>query len=197
MHLVLKQLAVAGALGLAGCATSPGIEVTRFHLGQPIPADTIVLQPVPGGDPGGLEFRAQAAVVAGDLASVGFRPAGGRGPSGYIGVLGVSQSSQAGPPKQSPFSIGIGGFTGGSGGGVGGGVQVPVGRPRSNVILTNTLSLQIRRRSEGTMVWEGRAVEQAPEGSASLPAAVPRLSAALIRGFPGVSGRTVFIKPAR
>jgi hypothetical protein len=75
---------------------------------------------------------------------------------------------------------------------------VPVGNARSNVVLTNMLALQIRRRSENTMIWEGRAIEQAPSGSqATLTAAVPRLSAALLKEFPGLSGQTVRVKPTR
>jgi hypothetical protein len=198
MRLGMKQVALAAALAVAGCASNPGIEVTRFHLGQPIPSDTIELQPGPGGDPAGLEFRSQAAIVAADLDRHGLHPAERRGSSGYIGILNVSQSSQVGPPRQSPFSVGIGGFTGGSNVGIGGSVQVPVGNARSNVVLTNMLALQIRRRSENTMIWEGRAIEQAPSGSqATLTAAVPRLSAALLKEFPGLSGQTVRVKPTR
>ena len=198
MRLNLKHLALAATLAVAGCASNPGIEVTRFHLGQPIPSDTIELQPGPGGDANGLEFRSQAAIVAADLNNVGLHPAEGRGTSGYIGILNVGQSSQVGPPRQSPFSVGIGGFTGGSNGGIGGSVQVPIGNARSSVVLTNMLALQIRRRSENTMVWEGRAIEQAPSGSgATLTAAVPRLSRALLKDFPGPSGQTVRVKPAQ
>ena len=198
MRIGLKHMALAAAFAVAGCATNPGIEVTRFHLSQPIPADSIELQPGPGVDAGSLEFRSHAAIVAGDLAVHGLRVPEKSGVSGYIGVMRAEQTMQAGRPKQSPFSIGIGGFTGGTNVGMGGGVQVPVGSTGSSLIRFNTLALQIRRRSENTMIWEGRATLEMPSGSqASLTSAMPDLSRAMLKDFPGPSGTTVQVKPAR
>jgi hypothetical protein len=188
----------AAAMALAGCATNSGIDVTRFHLNQPIPSDSIELQPAPGVDPNGLEFRNNAAVVAADLAANGFRQPERPGVSGYIGVLRVEQSSQFRQGNSSRATIGIGGATGGSNLRVGGNVQVPVGGGGGNTVLVNTLSLQMRRRSENTTVWEGRAVEQVPRNAqGSLSASVPRLSRALFQNFPGPSGQTVRVQPTR
>ena len=198
MRIGLKHMALAAAFAVAGCATNPGVEVTRFHLNQPIPADSIELQPSPGIDGRSLEFRSQAAIVAADLAAHGLGAPARPGMSGYIGVMRVEQTSQIGQAKPSPFSIGIGGFTGGSNVGVGGGVQVPVWRSRGNVIRVNSLALQIRRRSENTVIWEGRAIEEMPAGAeAGVTAALPGLSRALLKDFPGPSGQTVRVKPTR
>ena len=194
--LAVATLALAALL--AGCATPPATEVTRFHLGQPIPSDTIVLVPAPGGDANSLEFRSQAAIVARDLDTVGLHPASG-GSTGYVGTLRIEQSTRIGPPKASPFSIGIGGGTGGFGGGVGGGITVPVGAARTGDVRTNVLALQIRRRSDASMIWEGRAVQDiaADAPASALTAALPALSKALFSGFPGPSGATVKVKTAK
>ena len=179
---------------IAGCVAQPGTDVTRFHLGQPIPSDSITLIPVAGGDANSLEFRSQAAIVGRDLDAVGLHPATSA-TSAYVGTLRIEQSTRVGPPKSSPFQIGIGGSTGG----FGGGVSVPVGGPRTNEVRTNLLSLQIRRRSDASMVWEGRAVQDIPADApaSALTAALPALSKALLSDFPGPSGQTVKVKTAK
>lgn len=198
MRGVGGTMALVAVLALAGCATNSGIDVTRFHLNQPIPADSIELQPAPGVDANSLEFRNHAAVVAGDLAVHGFRQPERPGMSGYIGVLRVEQTSQFRQGNSSRATVGIGGATGGSNLRVGGSMQVPVGGNRDNMVLVNSLSLQMRRRSENTTVWEGRAVEQvAGNAQGTLTASVPRLSRALFQNFPGPSGQTVRVQPAK
>lgn len=191
----LPLAALATALAIAGCATSPGTEVTRFHLGQPIPSDTIQLVPSNGMDARSLEFRTYAAAVANDLNAVGLHPADNDGRSAYIGVLKIEQTSREAGPRRSPFSIGIGGGSGG----IGGAVSMPVGKARANEVRVNSLSLQIRRRSDNTMVWEGRAVQEiaADAPASALPAAVPGLSKALLTGFPGPNGQTVKVKAVK
>ena len=55
---------------------------------------------------------------------------------------------------------------------------------------------QLRRRSDDSVVWEGRAqtesVGQAPETQPGYTAR--RLASALFRGFPGESGITITVK---
>ena len=57
------------AAALAGCSTTMGgsapVDVTRYHLSQPIPAGTVAVQPVPGGAAGP---EAQLAALADDIA---------------------------------------------------------------------------------------------------------------------------------
>jgi hypothetical protein len=192
-------LALATALALAACTTTPTAEVTRFHLGQPTPSDTIQVVPSPDQVPPGtampLEFRSHAAIVARDLAAQGFRPVE-TGPSAYVAILSVRQTTRTGIPRQSPFSIGIGGGTSSGNVGIGGGVTVPVGGPRNGDVRVNEVDVRIRRQSDGTAFWEGRAIQQigASETGSSLSAAVPALSGALFRDFPGISGQTVIVK---
>ena len=194
----LRLTALAAAFALAACSTTPTAEVTRFHLGQPMPSDTIRVIPAAGSGPAdaplSLEFRTFAGIVAQDLARHGFRPVE-TGPTAYVAVLDVRQTTQAGIPKASPFQIGIGAGSFGGNVGVGGSVNVPVGAPRNTDVRVNALDVRIRRQSDNTAIWEGRAVQQiaASAQGSTLPAAVPALSGALFKEFPGISGRTVIV----
>ena len=98
--------------------------------------------------------------------------------------------------RRSGLTIGLGAGSFGYHGGVGGGVSVPVGGRRPDEIAATRLVVQIKRRSEATVIWDGRAETAAPAGSpAAQPAdTVRRLAAALFQGFPGVSGRTVTVR---
>jgi len=55
-----------------------------------------------------------------------------------------------------------------------------------------TLDTKIKRRSDGSMFWEGKAVSAAPAPDRA--AAVERLAEALFRDFPGESGRTITLR---
>jgi len=191
--LLAALAALAVAALVAGCATAPVAEVTRFNIGQPIPAGTITVEAKQQAQAASLEFRTHAAAVAEALAGVGFATAGDDKSSTYIAVLEVTQAARQGPPRPAPLPIGIGGggFTGGVG--LGGGVSVPVGKAPDSTIRTTTLDLRIRRRADGSTLWEGRAVQDLPAG-ANPAAAVAKLAKALLAGFPGKSGETIAVK---
>ena len=181
--------AIVFAAALSGCATSQRIaEVTRFHLNQPIPGDTIVLRPAGSADPNGLEFRTYADAVVQELAAAGFRQAPPGARPAYEATLGVEQTNvPSARDNRSRVSFGFG-FGGGgyrSGGGIGVGTTVPVGDKRPGYVQVNQLSLQIRRVSDASVVWEGRANEMITERNrqGGLGAAVPVLAHALLAGF--------------
>lgn len=196
-------LIALAATGLAGCettATNAPVQVTRFHLGAPLERGTLTVEPAPGGAPGSLEFQTYAAAVQSQLLNQGFT-APATGNSGqYVAVLGVNRDTREGPPRRSPFTIGIGGggYSGGYGGGVGlgGGVSFPIGKARSRAIIGTEMSVQIRRRSDNTVIWEGRAQTQADERAPAAQAdqAAGKLAHALFLGFPGESGRSITVK---
>lgn len=190
-------LGLVACLTIAGCASTPTAEVTRFHLGGPIPSDTIRVIDMaesPTNATLSLEFRSQAAIVAQDLAKAGFRLQD-EGPTAYVAIMNVQQTTRAGSMQGSPVRIGIGGgsFSGNSG--ISGGVSMPVGQPRSNDLRVNMLSVRIRRQSDKTAVWEGRAIQEIParDQGSSLSAAVPVLSRVLFANFPGESGVVVTV----
>jgi hypothetical protein len=187
-------VAIIGTLALAGCITGPTTQVTRFHLNQPIAPGQISVEPMMGSDRGGPEFQTYADIVGAQLARAGFTEAPGLAKSEQVAVIQVDRAFFDGPPRSS-FSIGIGagsyGWHGGGGGSVG---TTFVGKPTQYV--STRLIVQIKRRSDATTIWEGRAETSARFGTAeSQPtAAVERLASAMFQGFPGVSGRTITVK---
>lgn len=196
-------LALATAsVALAGCATNTvrPVEVTRFHLGAPLERGTLIIQPAPGGDASSLEFRTYAAAVEREALRNGFGTPAAGGTAQYLGVVGFTRTVREGPPRSSGVSIGLGGgsYGGGYGGGVGvgGGVSFPIGKRRYRELVTTDLSVQIRRRADATVIWEGHAVNTADGAAidAQPDAAAAKLAGALFRGFPGESGRTITVR---
>lgn len=188
---------VSATLLLAACATSGGIEVTRFHLNQPVPRASVAVVATDPVIAQSLEFRTYAAAVASELARVGFDTAVAPGSATYLAAVSITQQSHA-VQRPSPFRIGfgLGGFGGGYGGGtaVGGGVGVsaPVGKGRIDETKFNTLSIKLKRRADESLVWEGTATDltSGRDPNGSLSAAVPALAHAMLADFPGRSGVT-------
>ncbi|URW76040.1 DUF4136 domain-containing protein [Sphingomonas donggukensis] len=205
--MTMRTAITALALGCAaaGCATTGGVDragtdVTRYHLGAPIPAGSVATEPMAmSGAVTSPEYRLYADAVAAELGRMGFAPTG-TGTSQYIAAVSFQRTSRGTvrtPPK---FSIGIGGggFSGGRGGGgvgLGGGLSTGFGS-KTKDILVSELAVQLRRRSDGTVVWEGRAQRQFLSGDrGSQPVdTAGRLANALFKGFPGESGITISVK---
>ncbi|MES2337295.1 MAG: DUF4136 domain-containing protein [Pseudomonadota bacterium] len=204
MTIRTPALALASALALAACATTGGAgggptEVSRLHLGDPIAPGTVTVEPITGGGGAGLEYQLYADATAAELSRIGFSPAAAGTTSQYVAAVGFLRTSRGvirTPPK---FSIGIGGgsFGGGRGGGVGlgGGVSTGFGS-KTRELLMSELTVQLRRRSDGTIVWEGRAQRPGMSGQPDSQPAVTagRLANALFRGFPGESGITTTVR---
>lgn len=198
---MIKQILLPSflALSLAGCATAvPPVEVTRFHVGNPAQSGTLAVEEMAANPDAGLEFRTYAAAVEQELQRAGFSapPAGAR--SDYVASVGFRRSFRpTGYGNDGrPVSVGVGGAVGSGGySGLGLGIGINLsGRPKD--MVTAELQVQIRRRSDSTTIWEGRALTQAREGT---PAAQPgiaaqKLASALIGGYPGESGRTITVK---
>lgn len=201
-------LAAAMAASLGGCATTASrpVEVTRFHLGAPLETGTLTVEPLPGGQPASLEFKTYAAAVQTEALAHGFTvPATTGAPGQYLALVGFTRDTRQAPPRGggSGVSIGLGGETGGGyrrggGGGVGlgGSFSFPIGKPKYRTVVLTDLSVQIRRRSDATVIWEGHAQTSAPGEAPEAQAgeAAAKLSHALFQGFPGESGRTVTVK---
>ncbi|MGR6329388.1 DUF4136 domain-containing protein [Sphingomonas sp. XXL09] len=188
----------AVAAALAGCATTqplPPTEVIRYHLDRPIARGTIAVQPLDASN-ASIEFKTYAAAVEGELLKAGYSlPAQGARPD-YVATVNFTRTTQEGPPRPSPFSIGIGGgsFSGGRRGGVGlgGGIGFPIGKSRPTNLLVAELAVTIKDARDQSPVWEGRA-----QGISDIKRAdeqAPRLAHALFTGFPGESGRTIEVR---
>ncbi len=189
---------VSAALLLAACATGGGIEVTRFHLNQPVPRASVAVVATDPVVAQSLEFRTYAAAVASEMARIGFDTAVAPGSATYLAAVSVTQQSHA-VQRPSPFRIGVGlgGFGGGGYGGgtaVGGGlgVSAPVGKGRIDETRFNTLSIKLKRRADESLIWEGTATDltSGRDPNSSLSAAVPALAHAMLADFPGRSGVT-------
>lgn len=199
----LARWSALGALALlAACATPrPDTRVTRFHLNQPIAPGQIAIEPRDPRQVGGLEFAANAGVVAAELTRLGFRVAPGVATSELVAVVDVTRTTRESGVEPPPVSVGlgVGGGTGGfrrSGVGLGGGISFPVGKAKSRYVTMTEMKVLLKRRSDGTAIWEGTAQQAARSDAATADAttAVRALAAALFQGFPGESGRTVTVK---
>ena len=193
----LAALAAAGILVTGCAATTPPVDVTRFHNAQVVPI-------VPGtveinasiADPGDsreLEYGTYSAAILRELQRLGFTdPFGDAESSEYVVRYTIDRAVLTAAGSRSPVSVGVGGSTGSYGSGLGLGIGINLGgRPKDRIVTE--LSVRISRRDNASVVWEGRASVEAKQGS---PAAQPglaasKLAAALFKDFPGVSGTTI------
>jgi hypothetical protein len=199
--IFLRGCLLIATASIAACTTSGGVqrgvEVTSFHLGQAVARGPIAIEGFDPADENSLEFRTYAAAVERQLTRLGWTVVRTVGQSEQVAMVDVSQGSREHLAPHSPVSVGVGGGTGGwHGGGVGGGVSFGLGGGGSREVITNLLEVRIKRRSDGTIFWEGRASSEARPNSAEAhpAAAVERLAEALFRGFPGNSGETIRVQ---
>lgn len=197
MRIIKAAPALIGGIMLASCAAqTPVSQVTRFHLGQPIARGQIAVETRDPAEAKSLEFENYAASIARELRAHGFTIVPGLPQSELVAVIDVQRSTRQTGPTRSAFTIGLGGGTFGGGVGVGGGVSFPMGKKTTPEATRTELFVQIKRRSEGSVIWEGRAQMEARNGTpyVSSAAAVDKLATAVFKDFPGESGRTITVK---
>jgi hypothetical protein len=132
--------------------------------------------------------------VSRELAGLNFTPVTDPQPSAYVVDVAFTRTG-AGQVRQGPrFSLGLGGGTGGWGSGVGGGVSTGFGGGARQLVTTE-LTVKLRRRAEGSVVWEGaaRTTGTLPRSPDESLAQADRLANALFRDFPGQSGFTTTV----
>lgn len=200
-HGPIASLALA-AVALTGCATTsnlPPTEVLRYHLGADVSRGTIAIAPPADASPATIEYQTYADAVRAQLFRLGYTDPTPGAPAQFTAYVTFDTQTQEGPPRRSPFSIGLGGgsFSGNRGGGVGlgGGVSFPVGGGgRGRQVLLTELSVAIRAGQ--TPIWEGHAHTAADLRSptSATPAQAAKLANALFVGFPGESGRTITVR---
>ena len=182
---VLLALAVSAcAAGGGGGTAGAGIEVARFHLGEPtIARAQIAIEPFDRADANRADYPAYAASVAREVTRLGWTVMASSGQSEQIALIDVEQGSRDAIAALTAARIGRG--------------VAPTSQAGSSADVTATLlEVAIRRRSDATVFWEGRAVTEAKSdsGAAQSSAAVDRLATALFRDFPGESGRTIRVR---
>ncbi len=192
---IMRMPAFAALVLVAACATPSqrGTEVTRFHIGQIIPAQAINMEPADPAQENSLEFRQYEIVVAQQLESIGFTQAALE-EAEMIAVVGVERTTREEAAQRSPFSIGIGGGTSGRSTGVGLGTSFGIGGSPGGEVIVTRLSVALKRRSEGTVMWEGTATRATEPGAENPVAIVEALAAALFQDFPGESGQTITVE---
>ena len=194
MHRIAATALAVAALGLGGCTVGPGrlgpVDVTRYHLGTPIAQGTVATEPLSSTDMISPEYQTYASAVAAELARMGFAPAGQGTESEYIAGVSFARAARGVLQERSPVRVGVGGGSGG----LGGGLSFGIGGGRRDVSVSE-LWVQLRRRDDNTVIWEGRAQTEALEGSDGAQPIVgaDRLAKALFRGFPGESGVTITV----
>lgn len=189
----LKSVALMSLLAAAGCATDRAggggarageAEVARFHLGETtIARSQIAIEAFDRADANRPEFPRYAAAVARELTRLGWTVVNTAGQSEQIALIDVEQGSREAIAALSAARIGRGLAA-----------TAPAGSAAG--VTATLLEVGIRRRSDATVFWEGRAVAEARTGSAEAASAasVERLATALFRDFPGESGRTIRIR---
>ncbi|PSJ41790.1 DUF4136 domain-containing protein [Allosphingosinicella deserti] len=187
----LRGGAILLALAVSACASRgsdrpvpDGVDVARFHLGQATIAKAqIAIEPFDRADASRPEYPAVAAAVARELTRLGWTVAPAGGTSEQIALIDVEQGSRESIAALTAARIGRG-------------IAPPAASGSSAGMTATLLEVGLRRRSDATVFWEGRAVAEAQAGSAEAApvAAVGRLAPALFQDFPGESGRTIRIR---
>jgi hypothetical protein len=194
-------ITAAAALLLAGCATPTGpVEVTRFNRaaeGQSYGKGSFTVAMADSAKSGELALSPYLAAVRQEMQRAGYTDDTNKGQ--IVAEVGVYSETLAPGTSRSPVSVGVGGQTGGgyrSGVGVGVGLDITnlINKPKPRV--ATTLSVRLLNRSDQSVIWEGKASQEA---SAGTPAAQPgiaaaKLASALFSGFPGKSGETISVK---
>lgn len=206
-----KAILVAAAfatLSLSACVVPTGpVEVTRFNKvaeGVSYGAGTYVIEladadddaPADGlaeRDADALFLSPYSAAVRREMQRVGYKAKTGTD-ADYVTQIRVKINNKI-ISGRSPVSVGVGGGTGGYRSGVGVGLGINLGGgPKARVVTS--LAVRIRKKSDNSVVWEGKAVQEAGKGT---PAAQPgiaasKLAEALFSNFPGENGETITVK---
>lgn len=187
---------LAAAL-LSGCVVPVGpIEVTRFHAPDTsaLGRGTIMIEAAPGADADSLELKSYQSAVAQQLQRMGYAEASA-GAGDQVAQVKFTRTRMQPERSRSPVSVGLGGSTGSYGSGVGLGIGLNLSGPPPAMVTTQ-LSVSIRQRAGGRVLWEGRAMftVSAKSPLADTALAAPKMAEALFRGFPGNSGETIEIK---
>ena len=182
--------ALAALASLAACTTSEsagggrgGVDIARFHLGEPIARAQIAIEPFDKADANRPEYPAYAAAVSRQLSRLGWTVVTATRQTEQIALIDLEQGSRDAVAALTAARIGRG-------------VSAAPPSGASADVTATLLEVAIRRRSDATVFWEGRAVAEAASGSpeAARTTVVENLAEALFRDFPGESGRTIRVR---
>ena len=212
--VTVSRAALVGAiLTMAACATDGGggapltergrAQVTRFFLAPQIARAAVFVEPLDTRDAGGPRFATIRGAVEDNLRAAGFTVVPARDAAELVAVVGLTRAVRPvlAESRGSGASVGFGAGGGGGRGGVGGGLGIsfPLGkRKASGDVAVDTMTISLRRRSDATVEWEGRAVGEARTAASGDPADRSFfLAKALLSDFPGRTGVTETYPPRR
>ncbi len=187
-------------LALAACATGRSaepIEVTRFVAPQAraqLGDARLMVETAPGSPEQGLALEPYKEAVARELAAFGYVE-NARPSADQIASVSVERTELDRNGRRSPVTGSIGGSPSRYGNSVGVGVGINLGGGSGRTVVTR-MSVFLRDKTSGEVLWEGRARLVAPaksELAQSGPAAYA-LANALFTGFPGNSGETIEVE---
>ncbi|MBL4792718.1 DUF4136 domain-containing protein [Citromicrobium bathyomarinum] len=187
-------------LALSACATprpAGPIEVTRFvdtDASAQLGNARLFVETAPGSGEQGLALTPYKNAVARELAAYGYVD-DTRASARQTASVSVERSTLEDLDRRGPVSVGAGGSTGSYGSGVGLGLGINLGGGSDDRVVTR-MEVRIRDSQSGRVLWEGRALLDAPEGSplAQNQPAADALAEALFRGFPGNNGETIEVE---
>ncbi|QIG81406.1 DUF4136 domain-containing protein [Stakelama tenebrarum] len=195
----LATLAIALAALATGACTTSGmnrlqpVDATRYHLGTPIPQGTVTIEPLSSTQEISVDYRRYADAVAAQLQSLGYTPVPDGSESDYVAGIAFRRADAGVLRERSPVTIGLGGGTSSGNVGLGGGASIGLGGKDRHIIISE-LSVHLRRRGDGTTVWEGRAQTRSLDEVPETQPSPDRLAGALFKGFPGESGITITVE---
>ncbi|HWH17356.1 MAG TPA: DUF4136 domain-containing protein [Allosphingosinicella sp.] len=178
-----RACALALAATLSACATLTGgpaaspVDVTRLHLNQTIARATVAVEPANPADRNDPGFAVYRAAVSRQLARLGWVIAPASTSAEQVALIDVEQGSREALARRKLV----------------GGPGTTLTYEATPDIVATQLEVSLRRRSDASVFWEGRAQTAARVGSPeAIPAnVVEKLAEALFRDFPGESGRTI------
>jgi hypothetical protein len=205
----ISKLLVITAIGnlVTACSVLHS-NVTAFHTFPPKSAisGTIVIVPGRGISPS-LEFQSYAARIYAELAKRGLTEASAPSTADFVGVFTYGIDSGRDHIYSTPIYGQTGGgttFHSGSIYGTGGGASytgssytpatfgVTGSLTETEVLFTRVAELSISRQADSKAVWQGRNVSSGSGGE--IAQVLPTMIQALLKDFPGQSGKTRFIE---
>jgi hypothetical protein len=177
-------VALAGAMLLVACQSfdparmlrggtpPPQTEAFRAHPDQPITAAPIAIAPVNLARADDPLVRAAVAAVGSELGALGFTPVADVGQAELLGSVNMSTGTASELVANAPDGLRRT-------------TTLPPMAPSTGLVV------EIRRRSDGSLLWQGRAATFRPAPNGDPATLAGPLAHALFLGFPGQSGRTI------
>jgi hypothetical protein len=157
---------------LLGGAPPPQTEAFRAHPDQPIVAAPIAIAPSNLARADDPLVSAAVAAVGSELGALGYSPVTDVGQAELLGSVNMSTGTASELVANAPDGLRRT-------------TTLPPMAPSTGLVV------EIRHRSDGSLLWQGRAATFRPAPNGDPATLAGPLAHALFLGFPGQSGRTI------